>query len=173
VKLYGTYYLPWNASVGGFGVFQSGQPYQLESVLPYRALTGSANDTDRYAEPAGRRRTPSQTDLDLDYTQTIGLTHGLNFQLAFDVFNVLNRQTGYNYEERVGGLGGAGLGFVQVSQATGATLPIPDSIPDSVLAPLLGTASHPFVRSEWAVNAPHPLSFLAPRRFQVTARITF
>jgi hypothetical protein len=168
LKLYGTYFLPWNASVGAFGVFQSGQPYQIESVLPYRALTGSASDTDRYAEPAGRRRTPSQTDLDLDYTQTFGLTHGLNFQVAVDVFNVLNRQTGYAFEERVGT-----LGFVQTSQAKGATLPIPDSIADSVLAPLLGTSSHPFVRSEWAINAPFAKANLSPRRFQVTARINF
>ena len=173
VKLYGTYFLPWNASVGGFATWQSGQPYQLESVLPYRAFTGSTSDTDRYAEPAGRRRTPSQSDLDLDYTQTIGLYRGFNLQLAFDVFNVLNRQTGYNYEERVGGTGSnVGLGFVKVASATGPTVPIPDSIPDDVLQKLL-TPNGTFVRSEWAVNAPHPLSYLAPRRFQVTARITF
>jgi len=167
VKLYGTYYLPWNASVGAFGVYQSGQPYQIESVLPYRALTGSASDTDRYAEPAGRRRTQAQTDVDFDYTQTLGLTHGLNLQIAFDVFNLLNRQTGLNFEERVGT-----LGFVRVASATGATLPIPDSIPDSVLQPLL-TPNATFNRAEWAINAPHANSFLAPRRFQITARINF
>ena len=160
LKLYGTYYLPWNATVGAFGVFQSGQPYQLESVLPYRAFTGSGNETDRYAEPAGRRRTPSQTDVDLDYTQTFGLTHGLNFQIAVDVFNLLNRQTGYNYEERV-----QALKFTQSTSVP--TVPIPDSIPDSELTKL-GVN-----RATYRVNAPHPLSFLAPRRFQVTARINF
>ena len=166
VKLYGNYYLPWNASAGAFFVFQSGQPYQLESVLPYRALTGSASDTDRYAEPAGSRRTPSQTDLDLDYTQNFRLMRGFNLQLAFDIFNVLNRQTGYNYEERVGGTGnGIGLGFTQRTDI--ATVPIPASIPDSVLAKLN------IDRNTYRVVAPHPNSFLAPRRFQVAARITF
>ena len=166
VKLYGNYYLPWNASAGAFFVFQSGQPYQLESVLPYRALTGSASDTDRYAEPAGSRRTPSQTDLDLDYTQNFRLMRGFNLQLAFDIFNVLNRQTGYNYEERVGGTGnGIGLGFTQRTDI--ATVPIPASIPDSVLAKLN------IDRNTYRVVAPHPNSFLAPRRFQVAARIQF
>ncbi|PYQ52359.1 MAG: TonB-dependent receptor, partial [Acidobacteria bacterium] len=47
VKVYGTYFLPWHATTGAFFVFQSGQPYQLESVLPYRALTGSGSETNR------------------------------------------------------------------------------------------------------------------------------
>jgi hypothetical protein len=166
VKVYGTYFLPWHASTGAFFVFQTGQPYQLESVLPYRALTGSGSETNRFAEPAGRRRSPSQTDLDLNYTQNFGLPRGLNLQFSADVFNVLNRQTGYNYETRV-----QTLGFTQRTDV--ATVPIPDSIPDSVLAPLLGTPSQPFVRSQWAVNAPFPKTFLAPRRFQVAARIQF
>ena len=41
--------------VGAFALYQSGQPYQLESLLPYRPLTGSTSDTNRYAEPAGSR----------------------------------------------------------------------------------------------------------------------
>jgi hypothetical protein len=159
VKLYGTYYLPWNASTGAFFVFQSGQPYQLESVLPYRPLTGSTSDTDRYAEPAGARRTPSQTDLDLNYTQRFGLTHGLNLQLAFDVFNVMNRQTGYNYEERIGT-----LGFTTRTDIP--TVAIPNSIAPATLA---GLGVAPGAR----VVAPYPNSFLAPRRFQVAARLQF
>jgi hypothetical protein len=159
VKLYGTYYLPWNASTGAFFVFQSGQPYQLESVLPYRPLTGSTSDTDRNAETAGARRTPSQSDLDWNYTQSFGLTHGLNLQLAFDVFNLMNRQTGYNFEERIGT-----LGFTTRTDVP--TVAIPSSIAPSTLA---GIGVAPGAR----VNAPYPNSFLAPRRFQIAARIQF
>src|SRR5205085_1594201 len=54
-----TWAFPWNATIGAFGVYQSGQPYQLESALPYRNLTTSTSDTNRYAEPAGTRTTPS------------------------------------------------------------------------------------------------------------------
>lgn len=160
LKLYGTLFLPWNATAGAFGVFQSGQPYQLESVLPYRPLTGSSSDVNRYAEPAGSHRTPSQTDVDLDYTQNIPLGYrGLNFQIAVDLFNLLNRQTGYNYEERVGV-----LGFTTRTDVP--TVAIPGSIPASVLANLK-------VDPNARINAPYPNSFLAPRRFQVTARLQF
>jgi len=53
LKMHGTYLFPWHGTLGAFAVYQSGQPYQLESVLPYRPQTGSTSDTDRYAEPAG------------------------------------------------------------------------------------------------------------------------
>jgi hypothetical protein len=174
-KLTGTYQLPWNATVGAFGVLESGEVYQLESVLPYRALTGSTSDTDRYAETAGARRTPMQSDVDLDYTQTIGLYRGFNFQVAVDVFNVLNRQTGYNYADRVSS--DLGIVCVQTSSVctqvfTGATVPIPSSIPDSILKTQVKGGSD-FSRSQYAVLAPFPTTFLNPRRFQVTARINF
>jgi hypothetical protein len=171
VKLYGTYYLPWQGTAGAFFVFQSGQPYQLESVLPYRVLTSSTSDTARYAEPAGSRRTPSQSDLDLNYTQSLPLVRGFRVQLAFDVFNVMNKQTGYNYEERIGT-----LGIVKVANTAtpyaGATVPIPNTITDATLQKQLGNPAN-YVRSDYAVVAPHPNSYLAPRRFQITARIQF
>lgn len=174
-KLYGTYFLPWNATAGFFGVLESGQIYQLESVLPYRALTGSTSDTDRYAEPAGSRRTPRQSDLDLNYTQSFPVMHGVNFQVMVDVFNVMNRQTGYNYADRVS----TDLGIVCVQPSstctsvyTGATVPIPDSVADSALKTQVKGGAD-FARSQYAVVAPFPTSFLNPRRFQITARIQF
>src|SRR5438552_7816241 len=173
-KLYGTYFLPWNATTGFFGVLESGQVYQLESVLPYRALTGSTSDTDRNAEPAGHRRTPMQSDLDLNYTQTFPLIRGTSFQIAVDLFNVLNRQTGYNYADRVS----SDLGIVCLAGATcakpftGATVPIPASIPDSVLKTQVGNPAD-FARSNYAVLAPFPTTFLNPRRFQISARLQF
>ena len=168
VKLNTTYQLPWQATMGAFAVYQSGQPYQLESVLPYRPLTGSTSDTNRYAEPAGTRVSSPHHQLDLNYTQNFPLPRGLNLQIAADVFNVFDRQTGYNLETRVGT-----LGFVNVKQNPNtATVPIPDSIPDSTLKPLL-SPNAPFTRSDWAVKAPYANSFYAPRRFQLTARIQF
>ena len=174
-KLYGSYYLPWNATTGFVGVLQSGQKYQLESVLPYRALTGSTSDTDRYAEPAGARHTPMQSDLDVNYTQSFPLVHGTNLQLSVDIFNVLNRQTGYNYADRVSS--DLGIVCVQTSSVcantySGATVAIPNSIPDATLKTQVKGGSD-FARSQYAVVAPAPTTFLAPRRFQITARITF
>jgi hypothetical protein len=165
LKLNSIYQFAWHASAGIFGVYQSGQPYQLESVLPYRPLTGSTSDTNRYAEPAGRRRSPGYYDVDLNYTQNFGLPRGLNLQLALDVFNLTNNQEGYNYETRIGV-----LGFT--NDKTVKQIPIPDSISDAVLKPLL-SPNATFVRSDWGVKAPYANSFYAPRRYQIAARLQF
>jgi hypothetical protein len=145
LKLTGTYALPWRASVGAFAFYQSGQPYELWSFLPYVALTTSTSDSSRYAEPAGRRHTPSHQQMDLNYTQNIPLPRRLNFQLKLDVFNVFDKQTGYNYENRVGTLGKCNT----------------DHCIDT------GIAAQP------SVNAPFPRSFYAPRRVQVLAGLQF
>lgn len=144
IKVYGTYQLPWRGSTGAFFVYQSGQPYQLLSFLPYASLTTSTSDIDRYAEPAGRRRTPSHHQLDWNYTQNFPIPRG-NLQLLVDMFNVFDRQTGYNYETRVGTLGKCN------------TAKCIDT----------GIAAQP------SVNAPYPNTFYAPRRFQVAARLQF
>jgi hypothetical protein len=98
LKVYGYRQLPWNATVGGYFVFQSGQPWETWSYEPYRALTTSTSDTNRYAEPAGSRRTDSHWQMDLNYTQNFRLKGQLNLQLAADVFNVFDEQTGYNIQ---------------------------------------------------------------------------
>jgi hypothetical protein len=160
------YTMPWHASLGAFLLlYQSGQPYQLESVLPYRALTGSASDTNRYAEVAGRRKTPSHHQADLNYTQDFPFVRGTSFQVQLAVINVLNDQTGYDYETRIGT-----LGFTNDKSV--AQVPIPDSISDSVLKALL-SPNAPFVRSDWGVKAPQPKTFYAPRQFRLTARFQF
>lgn len=165
VKGHATYLLPWRGSVGVFGVYQSGQPYQLESVLPYRPLTGSSSDTARYAEPAGSRRSPGYYDADLNYTQNFPMSRGVNLQLALDIFNVTNNQEGYNYETRIGV-----LGFTNDKSV--AQVPIPNSISDATLKPLL-SPNAPFVRSDWGVKAPFANSFYAPRRYQIAVRAQF
>ncbi len=101
LKLYGYRALPWNASAGAFAVAQSGQPWEAWSYEPYIALTTSTSDTDRYAESAGARRGPAHWQLDLNYTQNVRLAPRLNLQLAGDLFNVFDRQTGYDFQPSV------------------------------------------------------------------------
>jgi hypothetical protein len=98
LKVYGYRQLDWNASVGLFAVFQSGQPWEEWSFEPYRALTTSTSNTNRYAEPAGSRRADSHWQLDLNYTQNFRFGKRYNFQIVADAFNVFNRQTGYNIQ---------------------------------------------------------------------------
>ncbi|CAN5749737.1 hypothetical protein BH18ACI5_BH18ACI5_02910 [soil metagenome] len=101
LKVYGYYQLPWTAQVGAFAVAQSGQPWEMWSYEPYIALTTSTSDTNRYAEPAGSRLTPSHYQLDLKYIQNFRLKSRFNLQLVGDVYNVFDRQTGYNYQPSV------------------------------------------------------------------------
>jgi hypothetical protein len=158
-KISGGYDLPWKGTIGAFAVYQSGQPYQLESVLPFRPLTGSTSDTNRYAEPAGRRRSPAHHQMDLKYTQNIAMFHGATFQLIADIFNVYDKQTGYDFETRIGT-----LGFTTRTDVP--TVEIPNTIPASVLA---GLNLAPGAR----INAPYANSFYAPRRYQLMARVQF
>jgi len=167
MKMNGVYSMPWKATAGVFGVWQSGQPYQLESVLPYRGFTTSTSETNRYAEPAGTRRSPSTYNVDFNYTQNFGLPRGLNLQIGLDIFNVTNNQVGYNYETRIQ----TGLGFT--NDLSKDHVAIPDSISDSVLKALLAPNAATFNRDEWGVLAPFAKTFYSPRRFQIAARIQF
>jgi hypothetical protein len=97
-KLYGYYSFNWNATAGAYLVAQSGQPWEAWNYEPYAALTTSTTETARNAEPAGSRRTDGHWQLDLNYTQNIRLAERLQLQLAADLFNVNNRQTGYNFQ---------------------------------------------------------------------------
>ncbi len=101
LKIYGYRALPWNATAGAFAVAQSGQPWEAWSYEPYIALTSSTSDTNRYAERAGSRRSPSHWQLDFNYTQNFRVAPRMNLQLAGDLFNVFNRQTGYDYQPSV------------------------------------------------------------------------
>ena len=100
LKLYGYHTLPWNATVGAYGIAQSGQPWEMWSYEPYIGLTTSTVETARNAEPAGSRRTAAHWQLDLNYTQNIKTTQRLNVQVVGDLFNVFDKQTGYNVEPR-------------------------------------------------------------------------
>lgn len=104
LKLYGSYQLPWNGTVGAFGIYQSGQPWEAWNYEVYRTLPGfgtSTSDQARYGEPAGSRRSPAHYQVDLSYTQQVPLfqRYGITFQL--DAFNIFDKQTGYNFEPSV------------------------------------------------------------------------
>jgi len=147
-KVLATYNLPWHASAGAVAFYQSGQPYELWSFIPWNPFyTASTSDSSRYIEPAGRRRTPSHQQLDLNYTQQIPLRHRLGLQIKVDLFNAFDKQTGYNFENRVGTLG----------PCTATTANCIDS----------GLAAQPRIRAPFARNN------YAPRRFQVLAGIQF
>jgi hypothetical protein len=107
-KIYGSYTLDfrvgnyqWDATVGGYLVAQSGQPWESWNYELYRALTTSTSDTSRFGEPAGSRRTPAHAQLDLNYTQSFRLKDRYRAQIALDLFNVTNKQTGYNFQPSV------------------------------------------------------------------------
>ena len=102
LKLYGSYDLGWNATVGAFGLFQSGQPWEAWNYEIYQNIPGftGLNDLNRYAEPAGSRRSPSHYQFDLKYTQRFPVA-GFNLQLDLDAFNITDNQTGYNFEPSV------------------------------------------------------------------------
>jgi hypothetical protein len=98
LKLYGYYNLPWNGTVGAYGVYQSGQPWEIWGPTEWRS---SPSFTSRYAEPAGSRTTDAHYQLDLSYTQNFPFGNRFNILLRGEVFNVTDNQTGYNIEPRV------------------------------------------------------------------------
>lgn len=102
LKIMGYYSLPWNATVGAFGVAQSGQPWEAWDCNAYPpALTGTctaSSHTIRNAEPAGTRITASHWQMDLNYTQNLRLAGRYNLIVAADLFNLFNKQTGYNFQ---------------------------------------------------------------------------
>ncbi|HXG59421.1 MAG TPA: carboxypeptidase regulatory-like domain-containing protein [Thermoanaerobaculia bacterium] len=99
LKLLSTYRLPWRGTVGAIAVFQSGEPWEKWSYEPYRNIPGFSglNDINRYAEPAGSRRGPSHYQIDVNYSQNFPVA-GFNLQLDVDIFNLLDKQTGYNIQ---------------------------------------------------------------------------
>jgi len=111
IKVYGYYDLNWDASVGAFLLWQSGQPWTpwdndpwADEIASYRAATGRGTSTStflRFAEPAGSNTTPSHWALDLNYKHNFQVFGDQNIQLRVDLFNVFDNQTGYNYQTRV------------------------------------------------------------------------
>ncbi|MFL6247063.1 MAG: carboxypeptidase regulatory-like domain-containing protein [Thermoanaerobaculia bacterium] len=104
LKVYGSYSLPWNGTVGAFAIYQSGQPWEAWNYEIYRGLPlfgTSTSDQARYAEPAGRRRTDDHYQMDMTYTQNVPFFGNYNLQFQVDAFNLFDNQTGYNPEPSV------------------------------------------------------------------------
>ncbi|MDP5064330.1 MAG: carboxypeptidase regulatory-like domain-containing protein [Haliea sp.] len=94
LKVQGYYELNWNATVGAFLVYQSGEAWAAWDG----ALYGYSSSTSRYAEAAGSRRGASHWQMDVNYTQNYVLSDGVTLKFRADIYNTFNNQTGYNYE---------------------------------------------------------------------------
>ncbi|MEO8360985.1 MAG: TonB-dependent receptor [Vicinamibacteria bacterium] len=102
LKVSGTRYLPWKGTAGFFFLAQSGTPWESTNYQIYRPLVGtSTSDTNRYAEPAGSHRTKAHYQLDFKYSQDVKLTDRFKLQFEGNLYNVFNRQTGYNIQPSV------------------------------------------------------------------------
>ena len=101
LKVLGTLDLPWRATAGVFGVYQSGQPWEAWDAVAY-GLPSYFSSTIRYAERAGSRRSPSHWQVDFSYAQDVALPGRATVpdrptvRLRVDLFNLFDRQTGYN-----------------------------------------------------------------------------
>lgn len=98
LKAYGYYNFNWNGTLGAYGIYQSGQPWEIWGPSEYYSGTSF---TSRYGEPAGSRTTDAHYQLDLSYTQNFPIGERFNILLRGEVFNVTDNQTGYNIEPRV------------------------------------------------------------------------
>ncbi len=96
LKVYGYYTTDWNANIGAYLLYQSGQPWEKWDPTVY-GYASTVSATNRYGEPAGSRRSPSHWQLDLNYTQDFQLTDDFMLKFRADLFNVFDRQTGYNF----------------------------------------------------------------------------
>ncbi|WP_201276795.1 TonB-dependent receptor [Microbulbifer sp. ALW1] len=97
LKVFGYYTLDWKANLGAFFTYQSGQPWEAWDGSIY----GRSSDTMRYAEPAGSRRSASHWQMDLNYTQNFDVFSDYTLKFRADIFNLFDRQTGYNIDPRV------------------------------------------------------------------------
>lgn len=99
LKMYGFYTTDWNANVGAFFVYQSGQPWERWSCAFYGSTsTALGSCGSRFAEPAGSRRSPNHWQLDLNYTQNFQWGSLPTLKFRADLFNVTDRQTGYRFQ---------------------------------------------------------------------------
>jgi hypothetical protein len=95
LKLYGYYNLPWNGTVGGYAIYQSGQPWGIWGPSEYY---GGTFYRQRFAEPIDSRITDAHYQLDLSYTQNFPFGNRFNLLLRGEIFNVFDNQTAYAFE---------------------------------------------------------------------------
>ncbi|MEP1741811.1 MAG: carboxypeptidase regulatory-like domain-containing protein [Kangiellaceae bacterium] len=96
-KAFGYYTTDWEANIGAYLVYQSGDVWEAWDG----SLYGYSSSTIRNAETAGSRRGPSHWQLDLNYTQDFELSEAYTLQLRADIYNIFDNQTGYNLDPYV------------------------------------------------------------------------
>jgi len=91
LKLYGYYTTDWDANIGFYTSYQSGDVWEAWDGTPY----GYSSSTIRFTERAGSRRGEGHWQFDLNYTQNFELTADYTLEFRADLFNVFDNQTGY------------------------------------------------------------------------------
>jgi hypothetical protein len=91
-KAFGYYTLDWEANLGAYFVYQSGEAWERWDG----SLYGYSSSTIRYAETAGTRRSASHWQIDLNYTQDFVVSNDITVKFQADLFNIFDNQTGYN-----------------------------------------------------------------------------
>lgn len=96
-KAFGYYTTDWQANIGAYLVYQSGDVWESWDGTPY----GSSSSTIKYVESAGSRRGSNHWQMDLNYTQDFDISEKYTLQFRADLFNVFDRQTGYSIDPYV------------------------------------------------------------------------
>ncbi len=97
LKVFGSYDFAWKGTLGALAYWQSGEAWETSDSEYYRAYTTSTSSTNRFSEPAGSRTGPGHYQLDLNYRHHFAFS-SMNLALFADVFNVFDKQTGYNID---------------------------------------------------------------------------
>jgi len=91
-KAFGYYTTDWEANIGAYFVYQSGDVWEKWDGSVY----GYSSSTIRYAEKAGSRRESSHWQVDLNYNQNFTVFDNYVVSFTAELFNVFDNQTGYN-----------------------------------------------------------------------------
>ena len=100
LKAFGYINVRSRGRAGMFLIYQSGQPWEAWDSVAY-GLPSYFSSTIRYAEQAGSRRSANHWQLDLSYEHAFELSAQFDAKLRLDLFNVFDRQTGYNIDPYV------------------------------------------------------------------------
>ncbi len=95
VKLQGSYILPWDIHFNAYFSHRTGRTYERRA----RFRLDQGRET-IFTEPAGSRRLPDVTDLDLRLEKTFTFKEKYRLGLMIDIFNVFNSDTITNWGDR-------------------------------------------------------------------------
>lgn len=92
LKAFGYYTTDWEANIGAYFIYQSGDVWEKWDG----SLYGYSSSTIRYAETAGSRRESSHWQIDLNYNQNFTIYDDYIISFTAELFNVFDNQTGYD-----------------------------------------------------------------------------